>query len=204
MSPDSPCTSPSPWASRSWKRRFTSSKKEVISLRRGHMDIRPGPPPRRGLDKHPVEIEIPSRTARLDLTSCPRKATIMLRTRQNSGSSHSKTFPIRKTTDLSCTEQDRGLDSIRCPAVRPAATSAFDWFPSPGTRALAYFAFDACGLGRTLDVHLTLDRQVTQRGRVAEWSIAAVLKTVRPARVSGVRIPPLPPPCATPSTHVPV
>jgi hypothetical protein len=31
------------------------------------------------------------------------------------------------------------------------------------------------------------------RGEVAEWSNATVLKTVRPARVSGVRIPPSPP-----------
>src|SRR5262249_7334128 len=35
-------------------------------------------------------------------------------------------------------------------------------------------------------------------GRVAEWSMAAVLRTVRPARVSWVRIPPLPPSCVRP------
>ena len=31
-----------------------------------------------------------------------------------------------------------------------------------------------------------------EKGGVAEWSIAAVLKTARPARVSWVRIPPPP------------
>ena len=36
-------------------------------------------------------------------------------------------------------------------------------------------------------------RTILQGGRVAEWLMAPVLKTGVPERVSGVRIPPLPP-----------
>ena len=42
-------------------------------------------------------------------------------------------------------------------------------------------------------LHLTPPRTKLQKGRVAEWLMAPVLKTGVPERVSGVRIPPLPP-----------
>jgi hypothetical protein len=42
-------------------------------------------------------------------------------------------------------------------------------------------------------LHCGLPHNKLQRGRVAEWLMAPVLKTGVPERVSGVRIPPLPP-----------
>ena len=57
---------------------------------------------------------------------------------------------------------------------------------------------------RTHIVHAKMGRH----GEVAEWSIAAVSKTVEPLRVPGVRISPSPPfffiPCAAPSTPAPI
>lgn len=46
-----------------------------------------------------------------------------------------------------------------------------------------------CGIFSSARIRATIGTE----GRVAEWSMATVLKTVRPARVSWVRIPPLPP-----------
>ena len=62
-------------------------------------------------------------------------------------------------------------------------------------QSLCKSALFACAIPPNVQQHFRRIPQVVdyQCGGVAEWLNAAVLKTVRPVRVSGVRIPPPPP-----------